>query len=84
LGTAAIDLPPYLHTSACFITTEYWSILINDEFKLLNLFTDTVIAKMKLGMIPRYCQIYKVQHPKHISQRQATWNDKEQNMGITT
>ena len=37
-------LPPYLNTSACFITTEHWSILINDVFKLLNSYTGTAIV----------------------------------------
>jgi len=39
-----IDFPPYLNTSACFHTTEHWSVLINDVFKLLPLYIGTAIA----------------------------------------
>jgi hypothetical protein len=39
-----MDLAPFLNTSACFITTEHWSILINDVFKLLKLYTGTAIV----------------------------------------
>jgi hypothetical protein len=44
-------------------------------------FPQALSLQIKLGLNPRCCQLYKVNHPKHVSLRQATLNNKEQNKG---